>query len=375
MIRKSEKMVTSREKELKFSHKRILERQKENDVFPGFENFFRMGHKGGKEAFVSVVGVEENVLRFIFEQYLKDSDFLESELMWMFSFFKRTLTIPELKVLWGIGNRKDILSKINGLIDLLGEKMNTIKMSNRFKDTSFIETNGLMKNVTMYVDTLPMIIRCLKDNVLRDLCCYGKGTPKYAKKFMLAVSIGTGMICFASKSFVGRNSDVRIMRECGLLSLLSKGERVAGDKAFRGTEFNTQILTSIEAQELWQKKCFNYSRQLIERINGRINTFDIIKKKPFRGDILKRFDKIFLIIAETVNIDIMLNLPEKNRFLKMIENEELFWKYVKSERKDVMKKFESFHSEDLKGVNSYDSHLDDKDNYNEIFKERLSEST
>ena len=50
-------------------------------------------------------------------------------------------------------------------------------------------------------------------------------------KFLLAIT-PQGSICFISKGYGGRVSDVEIVRDCGILNLIQKDNLVMADRGF-----------------------------------------------------------------------------------------------------------------------------------------------
>ena len=337
-----------------------------------FKKIFKQKFKGGKRAFSSTIGVQDNVLEFIYKEYLEEAGFSRENLLWACHYCRKNETLDTLRSFWGVGNIALLPRKINGAISCVADKCK-IDFGKRLNKNDIQKEEDLQR-VSLWIDTFPCCLNKFKDRVIRDVTKSYKG-DMHCVKYLIGVGVKDGCPYYLSKRFVGRNHDSRILQESGLLNALLRGERVAGDKAFKANKFKPQVVSSYdiggEYEILWKEKCFNYARQIVERSIGRISKFRVVKKVPFRGNFFKMHDKIIRFICYIVYVDMQLNKTEKNRFVDMIEDKASFKDYLKKERPSVIKRFEDA----LKGEDEEEeySHLSETSDYNEIFETRVRE--
>jgi hypothetical protein len=192
---------------------------------------------GNDRGFRAFTGISPQVAECIFDRYFHHKHLHNRfQLLIILHYLKDYPTEENAFRLFKFKTRTTYRKYLWNIVNYLDYVMNEIDLDRRFD--GHVPTEGLFKNITMVVDaTETPIQRPSKSKLEREVYFSGRkkenARSKYNLKYSVGVQISTGVIVFVGGPDPGSMTDIRALREKGLIAEIADYEPfelIIGDK-------------------------------------------------------------------------------------------------------------------------------------------------
>lgn len=164
--------------------------------------------------------------------------------------------------------------------------------------------------ISMSVDATEVPIQRPPEDIQQEF--YSGKSKCHSLKYEVAVRVAQPFkIVWVSGPWPGAMHDINIIRHSGLLSKLSKNERLIADLGYQG---EPAIITAFKGTnddlEIYFNSMLSKKRVISENVYSRFKSFSILTDRWRCGitkQVLERHRMIFVVIAKIISLDALLH--------------------------------------------------------------------